>query len=206
MFYGITLGLISVGAWQTFGDVQGIVSQESATLATLYRYVSQYPEPARSELQSGMQEYTLFVIQKGWPAQRRGLTPREGTKSLVNRVINPLGAFEPHNLREQVLHQEAMRQLSNMIDLRRKRFESVSSGMPISLWTLVLVGAALNLSLCWLFRCRNFSLHAALMGVLSVLLGLLIFMIAAMDYPFRGEMSVGPDAFQLVYDEVMMAK
>jgi hypothetical protein len=57
--------------------------------------------------------------------------------------------------------------------------------------------------LCWLLRTGHIALHASLIGILSVLMGLLIFMMAAMDHPFRGEMSIGPDAFQLVYDEVM---
>jgi hypothetical protein len=132
-----------------------------------------------------------------------GGAAQDGTKLFVKRVIEPLGAFEPRGLREQVLHQEALRQLNNLIELRRRRFESVSSGMAGSLWSLVLIGAALNLMLCWLLRTGHIALHASLIGILSVLMGLLIFMMAAMDHPFRGEMSIGPDAFQLVYDEVM---
>jgi hypothetical protein len=34
-------------------------------------------------------------------------------------------------------------------------------------------------------------------------LATLISLIALMDHPFRGEMSVSPTAFQLVYDQVM---
>ena len=38
---------------------------------------------------------------------------------------------------------------------------------------------------------------------MGLLLGSLIFLIAAMDNPFRGEFSVGPDAFQLIYEGLM---
>ena len=37
----------------------------------------------------------------------------------------------------------------------------------------------------------------------SGLLGLLIFLLAAMDNPFRGEISVGSEAFELVYGQLM---
>jgi hypothetical protein len=37
----------------------------------------------------------------------------------------------------------------------------------------------------------------------SALLGSLIFLIAATDNPYRGELSVGPDAFVLVMDSLM---
>jgi hypothetical protein len=32
---------------------------------------------------------------------------------------------------------------------------------------------------------------------------MMIFLLAAMDHPFRGELSVGPEAFELVYDQLM---
>jgi hypothetical protein len=37
----------------------------------------------------------------------------------------------------------------------------------------------------------------------SGLLGLLIFLLAAIDNPFRGAISVGPEAFELVYEQLM---
>jgi hypothetical protein len=39
--------------------------------------------------------------------------------------------------------------------------------------------------------------------MLSFFVGVVIFMIAAMDNPFRGEVSVGPDAFELIYTSLM---
>jgi hypothetical protein len=45
--------------------------------------------------------------------------------------------------------------------------------------------------------------HLILGGILSLFLGIVIFLIAAMDNPLRGEVSVGPDAFQLVYESLM---
>ena len=39
--------------------------------------------------------------------------------------------------------------------------------------------------------------------LVRALLGLLIFLLAAMDQPFRGEISVGPEAFEMVYDQLM---
>ena len=48
--------------------------------------------------------------------------------------------------------------------------------------------------------------HVLLSGVLSIFLGIVIFLIAAMDNPFRGDVSVGPDSFQLLYDSLMQAR
>jgi hypothetical protein len=46
-------------------------------------------------------------------------------------------------------------------------------------------------------------MHFWMTALLSSLLGLMIFLLAAMDHPYLGNLSVGPDAFQVVYDQTM---
>jgi hypothetical protein len=46
-------------------------------------------------------------------------------------------------------------------------------------------------------------IHIIITGTLSAFLGLVIFLIAAMDYPFRGEVSVDAAPFEQVYTMVM---
>jgi hypothetical protein len=57
----------------------------------------------------------------------------------------------------------------------------------------------------WLLRAENPALHSLLTALLAVLLGLQVFMILAIDNPYRGDYSVPPDAFELVL-EVWMAE
>jgi hypothetical protein len=40
-------------------------------------------------------------------------------------------------------------------------------------------------------------------GITAFFLGIMIFLIYAMDHPLQGAVSVPPDAFQSVYDQVM---
>jgi hypothetical protein len=66
-----------------------------------------------------------------------------------------------------------------------------------------LVGALLNIAVTWFFDMRSQSMHFWMTVMFSGLLGLLIFLLAAMDNPFRGEISVSPEAFELVYERLM---
>src|SRR5882762_6315676 len=72
VFYGITVGLIAVGVWNTNSNANDLVSKEAAAIGALYRDVSGYPEPTRTNLQSGLRAYTHQVIEEAWPAQREG--------------------------------------------------------------------------------------------------------------------------------------
>jgi hypothetical protein len=49
---------IAVSSYQSFAAANQVVGREAATLGTLYRAVSNYPEPIRGELQTMLRDYT----------------------------------------------------------------------------------------------------------------------------------------------------
>jgi hypothetical protein len=108
LFYGITLGLVAVGTWQNYSDVDTKVDQEASALAALYRDVSSFPEPKRSELQADLREYTRKVIDVVWPLQRRGIVPQNAAGAM-NTLQTHLASFEPATEGQKTLHAEAYR-------------------------------------------------------------------------------------------------
>ena len=114
-----------------------------------------------------------------------------------------LASFEPVTEGQKTLHAEAYREFDRIVEFRRNRLRSVLAGLPASLWSVVLVGAFISIALTWFFDMRSRSMHFWMTVMFSGLLGLLMFLLAAMDNPFRGEISVGPEAFELVYEELM---
>jgi hypothetical protein len=70
------------------------------------------------------------------------------------------------------------------------------------MWWVVAVGAVLNMVLIWMMD-MEVHVHVMLTTVLSLLLASVIFLVITMDHPFRGEVSVGPDAFERVYQTLM---
>ena len=75
MIYGLLLGLLAVATYQNLSDVEKTVGNEAAALGALYRDVSAYPEPARSEVQAMIRDYTRYVIDEAWPLQQKGIVP-----------------------------------------------------------------------------------------------------------------------------------
>lgn len=202
VFFGITLGLISVGAWEDYSDVDSTAGQEAASLGALYRDVSSFPEPTRTQLRDIVRDDVRYIINDAWPLQRRGLVPTGGNARMT-RLQEALARFEPQTMGQQVIHAEALRQFNHLLELSRKRLELVDAGLPGMLWCVVFLGALLNIMLMWLLVLSKPVVHDLLTGCLAALLGLLIFMMAAVDYPFRGEFSVGTESYQQVLDQVM---
>ncbi len=202
VFYGITLGLLAISTWNTYSDVESRVDQEAIALGSLYRSVGSYPDPERGELQQALREYAHEVIEVGWPQQRRGIVPTGAGAKLAEFQTRFL-QFEPKTETQKIVHAEAYRQFNTLVERRRGRLDSVNAGLPGPLWAMVLIGALISIAVTWMFDVASFRLHAWLTFLLSGLLGLLIFLVAVLDNPYRGTVSVGPEALQRVYDQIM---
>jgi hypothetical protein len=200
-FYGITLGLISVGVWQTFSEADSKSTLEAAAVESLYRDVSSYPEPTRTAAREAAQKYVKNVIEVAWPMQRQGKVPTGGSE-IMTELQRAMFPFEPQTQGQMAIHQEALGQYNRVSELRRLRVLSATSGLPASTWWVVIIGAAASIIFTWMFTVENKFRHVFLTGLYSALLGLLIFLVAALDNPYRGEFSVGPDAFELVQNRM----
>jgi len=202
VFYGLLLGLIAAATYQNFSDSDQTVSAEASVLAALYRDASGYPQPLRGQLQADLRAYTSYVIEEAWPAQRRGIVPEGGT-ARVTVFWNHLLTFQPATPGQQVLYQATMDQFGKFVDVRRQRLQDVTAGLPAVLWWVLAGGALINIMLTWLFSMDKLWAHLILAGLFALFLGLMVFLIAALDHPFRGGLSVGPDAFELVQRSLM---
>ena len=201
VLYGLLVGLLAVAAYQNFSGVSDIVTKEASSLAALYRDLRAYPQPVKGRLRDELRDYTRQLIDKSWPEQQRGIVPTEGSHR-ISQFIDELMTFEPSKKSEEILHAETFHQLNNFVELRRSRLANVTTGIPAVFWWVVALGAIITITLLAMLD-MEIHVHLILGGAVSLFLGLVIFLIAAMDNPFRGEVSVGPDAFVAVYDTLM---
>jgi Protein of unknown function (DUF4239) len=198
VFFGITLGLISVGTWQNFADIDANINQEAASIATLYSSVSNYPEPANTFLRNGLRDYTKYLISESWPAQRKGIIPK-GENVKIFDIQRSLLRVNPVLAGHIALHSETISRFNELLKERRLRLQSVTSGLPDTLWFVVIFGALLNIFIPWFLVYDRQFIQDLMITLMATTIGLLIFLMAAMDNPFRGEFSVSSAAFELVY-------
>ncbi len=202
VFYGITLGLVAVGTWNTYSAVEAKVDIEAQVVASLFRDVNGYPEPTRSALREDLKAYTRQVIDVSWPEQRRGIVPT-GSGVMIDSFADHIVAFEPKTAGQQILHAESFKQFNNLVEARRSRLDSVTASIPTALWMLVILGALISITVTLFFDTPSFNMHLWMTILMSGLLGLLIFLVGTLDNPFRGKVSVGPQALDRVYQQLM---
>jgi hypothetical protein len=202
VLFGLVLGLVAVETYSIHDEVEATVAREAAVLGTVYRDLSGYPEPLRTELRAELREYCRFLIETAWPAQRRGVTAKGGSP-YINRVSSRLRAYDPGTQAAAIVHQQALLQFDRFLELRRLRLHYVSIRLPTIFWAVVVIGSLLNLAMTWFFASDSLALHLMLAGMLATIIGLMIVLIIAVDWPFRGELAISSRAYEEILHGVM---
>ncbi len=201
MLYGVSLGLLAIGAWTTYTDTEAKVSQEAASLSSLYRNLRSLPEPARSLLQNDLRHYTRQIIDVSWPEQKRGILPVENSVNL-DKFQKDLESFGPATEEQKTLVANIWREFDTLEKSRSIRLDSVITELPSPLWSLILIGGSICIVVTWFFHMESLSMHIWMTVFIASLLGLMVFMVAALDNPYRGKISVDPEPFERIYRQM----
>jgi hypothetical protein len=194
-FFGILLGLLAVATYQNLSDVDRTVTREAGLLRAFYRSIQSYPEPTRSRTLPLVKEYVRYVIQDAWPEQRRGRVSRCPRMNAVQNAV-AFGADQG----PEILHNQSSSS-STRCPTRRQRIQAADTGIAPAMWYVVAIGALITIALFWLLEMEA-ATQFILGGLLAFFLSTVISVLVAMDHPFRGEMSIGPDAYQAIYERM----
>ena len=202
VFYGITVGLIAIGVWNTNTNAADLVSKEATAIGSLYRDVSGYPQPIRDELRSKLREYTVFTINEAWPAQKKGILLDKGTR-LIDEFQDRLYSFEPKTPGQSALHSETLTAFNDLSESRRSRTIAVHSGLSSVMWAVIWFGAAISIGIAYFYKIEDVRLHTILVLLMAGFLALVLFMIVINDKPFYGYVSISSDPYKQVLDRLI---
>jgi len=192
LYYGVLLALLSIAVFANYDKAKDSIGQEASSIVALYRDVSGYPEPIRTSLAETLRLYLDEETGPGWADQQRDRTSARGML-LVDEISRQLSSFKPnHEAGEEALHRETLRTFDEFVERRRTRIQAGGTSIQTVIWYVVLIGAALNVFILWLFDLKRTS-HFVIGGVLTIFIGLVVYMVAVLDQPFRGAHGLKPD-------------
>jgi hypothetical protein len=111
-------------------------------------------------------------------------------------------SFEPTTQTQQIVLQQTISNIDNLYQFRIERLAGVSMAIPGVFWYVVLIGAAINIILLWMLDMR-FLPQLVLGGMIAFFLGVMIFLLIAMDQPLRGAVRIPSSSYELVYHVLM---
>jgi Protein of unknown function (DUF4239) len=192
--YAVLLAFIAVATWESFARSEGIVDREADYVGSIYRDTQGLPPAMGDEIRSAVLEYTNSVIYREWPLQQMGRVPSQGWEPL-HRIHSAVVEMHPDNAGEAVIEAELLRTLNMLYSARSSRLSAIQGHIPDVIWWIIFIGAALTVGYTYLFGFHDFRMHLVVTAGISTSLALVIVLIIALDWPFRGKVSIAPDAF-----------
>jgi len=192
--YAVLLAFIAIATWESFASAAAIAENEAGLVGNLYRDTRGFPpndgEPMRNELR----QYIALVIRQEWPMQRQGAVPSSGWVPLA-RLHDELVQFDPQTRGQGVIQAEFLHSLNELYKARTARLAAVQGHVPELIWWIIGIGGALTTAFTYLFGFQDFRMHITMTAAVAASLALVCVLIVALDWPFRGEVSVSPAAY-----------
>lgn len=203
--YAVLLGLMVVAVWTSWEDAKNTANQEAGEVAEIFWLAHQLPEPEGQRLQELAMSYARVVVDEEWPLMKQG---RESPRAwaLLDEIRAGIQTQEPRTSAEQSLYQEQLSRVYALAEDRRERLLDASEGLPALLWVVLLVGGVTTVSFTYLFGLESTAVHTLMVAALALVISLVLLTVAALDHPFKGDVRIGPDAFQLVLERFQESK
>jgi ABC-type Co2+ transport system permease subunit len=125
---------------------------------------------------------------------------------LMDKIQSELVQFEPTTEAQKGLALETLASYGRMMEARRMRLTSVERKLPGILWLVITLGAFISLVSAFYFPVHDERIHRVQVGLLAGFIGLVIFMILALDRPYRGDLGLKPRPYEILYEQLMMTR
>ena len=100
------------------------------------------------------------------------------------------------------MNAETLARLNLFQSVRQSRLQTGGNGLDAVLWVVVLAGAMMSIGICYLFWVENKLLHQVMIAILGVMIGVVVYLILALDHPMWGAITIRPTAFEAVADSM----
>ena len=199
--YAVLLAFIAVAAWESFDNANRIVEEEANLVGNLYRDSVAVDEPAKGKMHRALQEYLDIVIHQEWPAQQHGEISTDAWKP-VQRLHHAVTGIDAKSLGQSVVEAEMLKTLNDLYSARRLRLLAAHDGIPNTIWWIIVMGGVITVCFTYFFGMPSMKMHYAMTGVLAASMALVMVLIVALDWPFRGNVSVTPEPFEAVQADI----
>ena len=195
--YAVLMGLVVVASWEQYQMARNTANSEADELAEIFWLGHRLPPAEGHQLQELTRSYAQVVVDEEWPLMARGeSSPRAW--ALIDEIRLTLQNQDPNTDAEQVLYDQGLQRIHDLADARRDRLVESREGIPRILWVVLVVGAIVTVSFTYLFGMDSNTTHTLMVAALALVIGLVLFTIGSLEYPFSGNVHLSPEAFNQV--------
>jgi Protein of unknown function (DUF4239) len=194
-----------IAVWEQWNAAQDVASDEANELAGIFWFAHALPQPEGRHIQELARSYAQVVAEEEWPLMEQGRSSPKAWATLDELRGTILG-LDPPTGAQQVRYNQVLEQLHALGDARRERLLAANEGLATILWVVLIGGAVITIAFTYIFGLENTVVHTLMVAALAMILSMSLFTVAALDYPFKGDVRIHPAAFEQVLDRFHESK
>src|SRR5215210_1196891 len=198
--YAVLLGLMLIAVWEQWNAAQTVAADEANELAGIFYFAHALPQPEGRHIQELVRSYERVVVEEEWPLMEQGRSSPEACDTLDELRGTILGLQPPKGAKhmgyDQMRYEEILEQLHDLGNARRERLLAAEQGLPPILWIVLILGGVITVGFTYLFGLENSLVHLIMVGSLALIISWSLFTVAALDYPFNGDIRIHPGAYE----------
>lgn len=193
-FYGILLAFVVVSTWDAAGRARDNTYTEANALPGIYFSSNVFPEH-REEFQAIVVSYASNVITEEWPALAAGRSS-PAVDADAQRLRRELLSLQPETGAQVNVHAAMIERINAIGSARRTRLNDANPSISPPFWTALVCGGVLVVCVTLFFGTPRLLPMLLMIAVLATIVFSSLYLAHAMDHPFRGAMSLDPEAFR----------
>jgi hypothetical protein len=195
--YAVLLGLTLIAVWEEWEAAQVTADDEASEVAEVFWTAHTLPQRQGRHIQELARSYAQVVVNEEWPLMQQGKASPKAW-DLLDEMRSSVQGLDPTTGAQLVLYNQALDRMHDLSSARRERLLDARKGLPTILWVVLIVGGVIEVGFTYLFGLESTTVHVLMVASLTLIIALVLFTVAALDFPFKGDVRVGPGAFQQV--------
>ena len=203
--YAVLLAFMAMTAWEQYSAAEALARHEADGLGTIYLLSRGLPEASGSTVRSEVQSYAANVVDVEWPALVAG-RDLPAFEPLLTQLSRTIISIMPADARETTVQAALVKCIGEVAVDRRDRRLASHGIIPDLVWLVLLSGGALMIAFSFLLGGPTLAVHLVMTAALVASGVLVILLIIGLSSPFRGAVTISPDAYVQLLSEIQSSR
>jgi hypothetical protein len=198
--YGVVLAFTIVLSWQRFAEAETYTSSEVTHLSSIWRNSQAFACSDQISAESRLLAYARSVVDDEWMILAYNGEEHSQTTGAYEDIWRFYRNYVPATYTEQRFYEAALGQLSELGIQRRLRTMSATSEISGIVWAFLSVGGIVTVMIPMFFWTKVGSVQIAVNGVMAFIISFSLWIVASLQYPYSGDVSVSSAPFKAVIE------
>jgi Protein of unknown function (DUF4239) len=199
--YAVVAGFTIIVLWENFTEAQRATNVEALRATPLEQGSQVFGPATQARLRREIIAYDQSVIDN-WSSLKQGNASPQ-VRANLDAMLTTIESLEPTTDAQRAFVDEAEARLLDLSNERRDRIITAHEGeLPPLMWIAILVASAITIMFALLFGLENARLHYVMVAGLAAIIGTNLFLVAELNFPFAGDISVQPTSYRTVVQEL----